>query len=56
MPGLWHHMWRAITFYLVVDNFGIKVTDIGDFNQLKMALKENYKVAIDWGWDCSSVA
>ncbi len=46
--GLWRHMWRAITFCLVVGNFGIKVTDIADFNHLKMALEENYKVTIDW--------
>jgi hypothetical protein len=41
-------MWRTITFCLIVDYFGIKVTDIANFNHLKMALKENYKVAIDW--------
>lgn len=23
-PGLWRHMWRPVTFTLVVDNFGIK--------------------------------
>jgi hypothetical protein len=48
MPGLWWHMWRAITFCLIVDDFGIKVMDIADFHHLKMALKEYYKVAIDW--------
>jgi hypothetical protein len=48
MPGLWHHMWRTITFCLVIDNFGIKVTDVADFHHLKMALKEDYEVAIDW--------
>jgi hypothetical protein len=48
MPGLWHHMWRAITFCLIVDDFGIKVIDIADFHHLKMALKEYYKAAVDW--------
>jgi hypothetical protein len=47
-PGLWCHMWRTITFYLVVDNFGIKVTDIANFHHLKRAPKENYKVAVEW--------
>jgi hypothetical protein len=49
-PGLWRHMWRTITFCLVVDDFGfgIKVTDMEDFHHLKTALKEDYKVAIEW--------
>jgi hypothetical protein len=47
-PGLWCHMWQTITFCLVIDDFGIKVMDIADFNHLKMALKENCKVAVDW--------
>ncbi len=46
--GLWCHMWRTITFCLVVDNFGIKLTDMADFHHLKTALKEDYKVAVDW--------
>jgi hypothetical protein len=41
-------MWLAITFCLIINNFGIKVTDIADFNHLKTALKKNYKVAVDW--------
>jgi hypothetical protein len=55
-------MWRAITFYLAVDNFGIKVTDVAEFNHLKTSLKEYYKVTFDWTgslfccvkltWDC----
>ncbi len=42
------HVGRAITFCLVVDDFGIKVTDIADFHHLKTSLKEYYKVAVDW--------
>jgi hypothetical protein len=41
-------MWGAVTFCLVVNNFGIKVTDLANFNLLKTTLKENYEVAIDW--------
>jgi hypothetical protein len=48
MPGLWQHMWQAITFCLVVDNFGIKVTDIADFHHLNTSLKEYYEVVVDW--------
>ena len=47
-PGLWRHMWRTITFCLVIKDFGIKVMDMADFSHLKTALKEDYKVAIDW--------
>ncbi len=46
--GLWRHMWWAITFCLVVDDFGIKVTDMAGFHHLKTLLKEYYEVAIDW--------
>jgi hypothetical protein len=41
-------MWCTITFCFVADNFGIKVTDMEDFHHLKTALKEDYKVAVDW--------
>ncbi len=27
-PGLWQHVWQNITFCLVVDDFGIKVTNM----------------------------
>ena len=46
-PGLWRHMWQSITFCLVVDDFGIKVTDKADFEHLKAALEEHYTVAAD---------
>jgi hypothetical protein len=41
-------MWRSITFCLVVDNFGIKVTNMANFEHLKMALKEHYTIAVDY--------
>ncbi len=41
-------MWRTITFCHVVNDFGIKLTNIADFNHLKTALKKDYKVAVDW--------
>jgi hypothetical protein len=48
-------MWQAITFCLIVDDFGIKVTDIANFHHLKMSLDKYYEVALT-GQDCSSVA
>ena len=47
-PGLWRHVWRSIVFCLVVDNFGIKVTNMDDMHHLTSALEEHYKVAVDW--------
>jgi hypothetical protein len=47
-PGLWRHMWWSITFCLVIDNFGIKVTNMADFGHLKKALKEHYTIAVDY--------
>jgi len=47
-PGLWRHVWRSITFCLVVDDFGIKFTNKADFEHLKSALEEHYTVAIDY--------
>jgi hypothetical protein len=40
-------MWRSITFCLVVD-FGIKVTNIANFEHLKMALEEHFTVAVNY--------
>jgi hypothetical protein len=38
-PGLWCHVWWNITFCLVVDDFGIKVTNMHDMDHLVNALK-----------------
>jgi hypothetical protein len=46
-PRLWHHMWRAITFCLIVDKFGIKIMNIANFHHLKMSLEEYSKVVVD---------
>ena len=50
-PGLWRHVWRPITFALVVDDFGVKF--IGDMhaNHLISTLKKDYGVTIDWKGD-----
>jgi hypothetical protein len=41
-------MWWTITFCLVVDDFGIKVTNMADFEHLKEALKEHYTIAVNY--------
>jgi hypothetical protein len=46
--GLWRHMWWTITFCLVFDNFGIKVTNMANFKHLKEALEEHYTVAVNY--------
>jgi hypothetical protein len=47
-PGLWRHVWRCIVFCLVVDDVGIKVTNMDNIHHLTSALEEHYKVAVDW--------
>ncbi len=47
-PNLWHHRWRDITFCLVIDNFGIKMTSMADMKHLVASLQEHYSVAVDW--------
>jgi hypothetical protein len=46
-PDLWRHVWRNITFCLVVDDFGVKVTNMHDMDHLIGTLKEHYTVAVD---------
>ncbi len=46
-PGLWRHIWQNITFCLVVDDFGIKVTNMHSLDHLVNALKEHYSIAAD---------
>ncbi len=47
-PGFWKHIWHTIIFCLIVNNFGIKVTNIATIHHLKEALEEHYMVAGDW--------
>jgi len=46
--GLWRHVWRPITFALVVDDFGIKVTGDTHTNHLLKTLRKDYEVTVDW--------
>ncbi len=46
-PDLWCHVWKNITFCLVVDNFGIKVTNMHNMDHLVNALKKHNTIAID---------
>jgi hypothetical protein len=41
-------MWQSITFFLVVDNFGIKVMNMANFEHLKKALEEHYTIAVNY--------
>ena len=47
-PGLWRHVWRPITFTLVVDDFGIKFQGEEHANHLKRTLLRWYDVTVDW--------
>eukprot|EP00957_Ditylum_brightwellii_P065391 4960628-Ditylum_brightwellii.AAC.1 len=47
-PGLLRHENCDITFCLVVDDFGIKYTNISDVQHLIQALQTLYEITIDW--------
>ena len=47
-PGLWKHLWRPITFTLVVDDFGIKVEGRNHANHLVSKLKKYYDITVYW--------
>ena len=47
-PGLWRHVWRPITFALVVDDFGVKYQDEVHAKHLLKTLEKYYKVTVDW--------
>jgi hypothetical protein len=47
-PGIWTHSTRDITFTLVVDDFGIKYTNLDDALDLLSALEELYTVTTGW--------
>ena len=45
--GLWRHVWRPVTFTLVVDDFGIKFTGNTHANHLIHTLKKDYEITTD---------
>ena len=47
-PNIWGHKTRATTFYLCVDNFGIKYYNKDDIHYLLNVLKKHYLVSEDW--------
>ena len=46
-PGLWRHIWRPITFTLVVDDFGVKYVGKEHVMHLLSALRAEYTVSED---------
>jgi hypothetical protein len=48
IPGLWKHATRNIQFLLVVDDFGVKYTNVADARHLISALETAYQVTTDW--------
>ena len=47
-PSLWKHVNRDITFYLVVDDFGVQYVGHENAEHLLCSLQELYTVTIDW--------
>jgi hypothetical protein len=48
IPGLWRHESKPITFFLVVDNFGVKFVNKADVDHLISSIKQTYKLTKDW--------
>ena len=46
-PGLWRHVWRPITFTLVVDDFIIKFEGDIHANHILKTLRKHYNVTTD---------
>ncbi len=40
-------MWCEITFRLIMDNFGIKMTSMANMKHLVTSLKEHYSIAVN---------
>ena len=47
-PGLWHHKWQPILFYLVVDNITIEYVGKEQADHLASAIKEHYEISKEW--------
>ncbi len=47
-PGLWRHETRAISFTLVVDDFGVKYARKEDVDHLIASIKSTYSLTKDW--------
>ena len=47
-PELWKHTWHPVTLSLVVDVFGVKYTVKDHALHLINALKNDYKLALNW--------
>ena len=47
-PGLWRHVWRPITFVLVVDDLGVKYEGKRNAKYLIDTLTNHYEISIDW--------
>ena len=48
IPGLYKHVWRPVTFTLVVDDFGVKFVGDQHANHLKNTLEKYYDITVDW--------
>jgi hypothetical protein len=47
-PGYWTHVWRPISFALVVNDFGVKYIGKDNVQHLINTLKQDYEIEEDW--------
>ena len=47
-PGYWRHIWKPISWTIIVDDFGIKYTNKKDIEELLTIMGKWYTMKIDW--------
>ena len=47
-PGLWHHKWRPIQYFLIEDDFVIKYVGKQHALHLLKIMEQNYEITADW--------
>ena len=48
-PGYWKHMWKPISWTLIVDDFGFKYTNKRHMDKLLRILSQWHVMKMDWG-------
>ena len=48
-PGYWKHMWKPISWTLIVDDFGFKYTNKRHVDKLLKIMLQWYVMKMDWG-------
>ena len=47
-PGYWKHLWKPISWTLIVDDFGFKYTNKRHVDELLKIMSQWYVMKMDW--------